>query len=288
MKQLLPKIIGRTFNLLTPVFPKYTRNRAFDLLCRIKHIPVTETGRKFFDAGETIWMEISGTKTALHRWGKGPANVLFLHGWMSNSQRWKKYVESLDPELYSCYALDAPGHGDSYSNYMNIEIFRQAYEQSVKAIGEVDVVVGHSFGNLVAGYQYLYRPSVAVKSYVVLGSIAGLEPVFEYCREKMDLSPRMINNLGVRFNEVLKLPHSDITMKHFFRKLDKPVFLIHEETDTITPIAPIKEAASEAKNIEFHYTNGLDHTLKSDEILNLVLKSIETQSKTGRHVLERI
>ena len=288
MKQLVPKIIGRIFNVLAPIFPKYTRNRAFDLLCRIKHIPVSESGRKFFDSGETIWLEVAGTKTALHRWGKGPVKVLFLHGWMSNSQRWMRYVESLDPELYSSYALDAPGHGDSYSNYMNIEIYRQAYDQSVQTIGEVDVVVGHSFGNLVVGYQYLYKPSVAVKSYVIMGSIAGLGPIFEYCREMMELSPGMISNLGVRFNEVLKIPHQDINMKHFFRKLDKPVFLIHEETDTITSIGPIKEAASEAKNIKFHYTNGLDHTLKSDEVLKLVLNFIETQSKIGKHVLERI
>lgn len=288
MKQILPKLIGRTFNVIATVFPRFSRNTTFQLLCRVKRLPVSEEGRVFFDSGETIWQDVEGYNSVLHRWGEGPRKVLFLHGWMSNSQRWKKYVESMDPELYSCYALDAPAHGDSVGNYLNLEIFRQAYEQAIHTIGDVDVVVGHSFGNLVAGYQYLYDPSVTVKNYIVMGSIEGLNPVLEYCRDLMALSPFMIRNLGKRFNEVLKLPHPEITMRHFFRKVNKPILVIHEESDLITPIEPIREAVSEAKNIKTHYTNGLDHTLKSEEILNLVKDFIEEQSNKEKHVLERI
>ncbi len=288
MYKIIPKIIGGLLNILTPLFPKFTRNKAFDLLCRVKRIPISEEGQFFFSKGETLWLEIAGYKTALHHWGKGPKKILFIHGWMSHSQRWKQYVESLDINEFTCYALDAPGHGASEGNFLNLEIYREAYEEALEIIGPVEVLVGHSFGNLVAGYQFLFKPNVPVASYVIMGSPSGMDALFKYFDDILGLSPRMLRNLSIKINEVLKLPIDDISIQNFFKQLNKPVLLIHEETDRITPIIPIKEAAAEADRIEVFYTTGLDHTLKSPEILKMVNNFIYEQTKNEIDVLERI
>jgi pimeloyl-ACP methyl ester carboxylesterase len=288
MGKLIPKIIGGLLNILTPIFPKFTRNKAFNLLSRVKRVPISEEGQIFFSKGETHWLKVASYKTALHKWGNGPKKVLFMHGWMSHSQRWKLYVESMDPNKFTCYALDAPGHGASEGNFLNLEIYREAYEETLKFTGPVDVLVSHSFGNLVAAYQFLYEPELPVASYVIMGSPSGMDAIFKYFEDILGVSTRMLRNLSIKINEVLKLPIDEISMRNFFEQLDKPALLIHEESDRITPIAPIKVAASEVKNMETHYTNGLDHTLKSPEILDRVNIFINKQTKKELHVLERI
>jgi pimeloyl-ACP methyl ester carboxylesterase len=288
MNKIIPKIIGGLLNILTPLFPKFTRNKAFNLLCRVKRIPISEEGQIFFSKGETHWLDVVGYKTALHKWGDGPKKILFMHGWMSHSQRWKQYVESMDLNEFTCYALDAPGHGASEGNFLNLEIYRVAYMEALEITGPVHVLVSHSFGNLVAGYQYLYNPKVPVASYVIMGSPSGMDAIFKYFEDILGLSPRMLKNLSIKINKVLKLPIEELSMRNFFNKLESPALLIHEETDKITPIAPMKEAASEAKRIEVHYTSGLDHTLKSPEILKIVKNYIYKHTKTELNVLERI
>lgn len=288
MKKLIPKIIGFFLNVLTPLFPKMTREKAFNLLCYVKMIPISEEGKQFFSKGETQWIDVSGTKTALHKWGGGSKKVLFLHGWMSHSQRWRDYIESLDLTEYTCYALDAPGHGASEGNKLNLEIYREAYEKTLEVTGPISVLVCHSFGNLVAAYQFLWRNDVAVASYIIMGTPSGMDAIFDYFEDTLGLSPQMLKNLALKINEVLKLEYDKVSMANFFRNTDKPILLIHEETDIIAPIVPIKEAVSEGKNIETHYTQGLKHTLKGPEILALVNGFINEQTKIEKHVLERI
>ncbi len=288
MKKLMPKIIGFSLNVLTPLFPKMTREKAFNLLCHVQRIPISEQGNLFFSKGKTQWIYVSGTTAALHKWGTGSKKILFLHGWMSHSQRWRDYVESLDLTEFTCYALDAPGHGASKGNKLNLEIYREAYEKTLEVTGPINVLVCHSFGNLVAAYQFLWQNDVAVASYVIMGTPSGMDAIFNYFEEALGLSSRMLKNLALKINEVLKLKYEKVSMVNFFRSIDKPILLIHEETDRITPITPIKEAVSEAKRITTHYTYGLDHTLKSPEVLELVTNFIQRQTKTEADVLERI
>lgn len=287
MKKQIPKIIGGFLNLTTPVFPRFTRNTAFNLLCQVKRVPISEDGGIFFSKGETTWMEIAGYKTALHKWGHGPKTVMFMHGWMSHSQRWKNYVGALDPEEYTCFALDAPGHGSSEGNFLNLEIYREAYEQALKITGPIEVLVCHSLGNLVAAYQFLYNPSVEVGSYVVMGSPSGMDAIFTYFVDIMGLSPRMLDNLSVKINEVLKLPHHEVKLQRFFQLCDKDKLVIHEETDRVTPIQPIKNAIDGETMVSTLYTTGLDHTLKGSQVLEAVTNFIYKQTKET-YVLERI
>ncbi|NNM07917.1 MAG: alpha/beta hydrolase [Flavobacteriaceae bacterium] len=288
MKKILPKIIGGILNILTPIFPKYTSDFTFNLLSRIKRVPVSEEGQLFFSTGDTTWLQVAGFKTALHRWGTGSKKILFLHGWMSNSQRWRTYIQALDPAEYTCYSLDAPAHGTSDGNYFNLEIYRQAYKASLDITGPIDVLVSHSMGNLTAGYQFLSDRSVGVASYVVMGSPSGIEIVFDYAEETLGLSKRMLKNLKIKTDRVLKVPNRELTMSNFFQHMDKPVFVIHEESDDVTPIAPMKAAVSGCDQIKTLYTSGLDHTLKGPEVLKAVTNFISEQTKDSNYVLERI
>lgn len=288
MKKLIAKFIGIYFNLATCIVPKKTREQAFRLLSKVKRVPISEQGAVFFESGTTTYYEVQGYHTALHHWGGGPKRILFLHGWMSHSERWREFVEVLDPDHYTCFALDAPGHGNSEGNMLNLELYRQAYELALKKTGEVDVLVAHSFGSLVAAYQYLYDQEVSVNSYVIMGSPSGMDFIYQYSRDTLGLSQAMMRNLAIKANEVLKVPVEKLHLSEFLKENVCPKLVVHEISDPITPIEPIRKGVAGGTSVSHLFTNGLDHTLKSQEVIKRVIDFIETTTKDKEHVLERV
>lgn len=284
MKQFIPKFIGFLFNIFTIVAPKTTRRFAFHFFGRVKKVAISQEGHYFFERGRTHWLTVSGIKTALHQWGGGPIKVLFVHGWMSNSQRWQSFVDSLDPEKFTAYALDAPAHGASSGNTLNLELFRKAYEETLRVTGKIDTVVCHSFGNLAVIYQFLLDPDVPVKSYIMMGSPSGIDTIMTYFEDVFGASQAMLKNLSIRIKEVFKVPFMSISVKEFIKSSNSPILVIHEEHDLITPIGPIKEAVAGGSSVETFYTSGLNHTLKDERVIERAKSFILEHSNNMHYV----
>jgi len=275
MKKIIIKLIGGFINTTAVLFPKWNGDYSFNLLCKVKRVGVSEKGKAFFAKGETTFLELDSYSVALHKWGNGEKKLLFLHGWLSNSQRWFQYVAQLDPSEYTVYALDAPGHGMAKGKYLNLEIYRNAYVKSVKHIGEVDTLVCHSLGSLVGSYGYLVDGTIPIKKYVIMGSPSGMDAIFVYFKNMLGLSKKAIINLENKINKVLQLPHQEVSLAHFFKKVKQPVLVVHDTTDKIAPIAPIKKASEENKAIETLFVTGQDHDLKGKEIIAKVIQFIK-------------
>lgn len=276
MKRLVPKFLGSIINATTTLFPNWSREQAFRLLCRVKRVPVSEEGRAFLETAETERIPSKWIDSTLHRWGNGPKNILFLHGWMSYSYRWKPYIEALDLNEYTIYALDAPGHGISDGNSLHIEMYREATQHAIERIGTVETLVAHSLGSLVAAYLRLDQPNIAVERYIIMGAPSGLDAIFDYFQDIVGLSEKALENLYRKVATILTLPKERIQMKHFFEEVSQPVWVIHERLDTITPFAPIEEALPKKENIKTFITEGQDHNLKSAETREKILQLLRT------------
>lgn len=275
MNDSIKKIIGAYFNAITPIFPKMARKQSIALMSRVQAVPISEEGQVFFDEGENTTLNIGTEKAVLHKWGNGPTNILFLHGWMSHSQRWRSYVAELDLSEFTVYALDAPGHGASEGKKLNLEIYRKSVEAALQHIGKVKTLVCHSFGNLATAYQYLLKNGLPVEEFVMMGAPSGMDAIFDYFQSVLGLSKKAIENLKIEVDALLKLPHEELMMENFFKKVEKFVLVIHEKTDRITPFQPIEKAVKTNENIKSLYTSGLDHKLNSDEVKNAVLAVIK-------------
>lgn len=275
MKKLIVKVIGSFINITAVLFPKWNANYSFNLLCKVKRVGISEKGRTFFAKGETTFLEVGNHKAVLHRWGDGPKKLLFLHGWLSNSQRWLPYVEELNLNEYSVYALDAPGHGMAEGKYLNVEIYRKAVVQATQIIGEVDTLLCHSLGSLVGSYAYLAQHEFPVKKYVIMGSPSGMDAIFVYFKDMLGLSKKALTNLETKINSVLQLPHEKVSLAHFFQKIEQPVLVVHEISDRIAPFEPIKKASEAFKTLETFFVNGQDHNLNGNETVARVIQFIK-------------
>jgi pimeloyl-ACP methyl ester carboxylesterase len=274
MKQLIPKSIGFFLNAAAIIAPVWGANFAFNLLCKVRRPGISEKGKAFFEKATQHTLLLEKHSAVLHKWGRGPKNILFLHGWESNSQRWLPYYNMLEKEKYTIYALDAPGHGMSGGDKLNVEVFRQAIEASLKHIGAIDTIIGHSLSNTAMGYCYVMNPEVDVKKFIVMGAASGMDAVFDYFKEILGLSRRSVANLSKKVNTLFKIPHQEVKLMSFLEKVTQPVLVIHDKNDAVTPFEPIKKALSKNPKIASFITTGLKHDLKGDTVYNKVIAFI--------------
>jgi len=285
MKKLLTKLTGKYLNATASLFPKLNREQAFKLLCKVQPVPISKEGHEFFETAETSYIEVPQASIAVHKWGNGPKKILFLHGWMSHSKRWQPYIDKLDTSKYTIYSLDAPAHGLSKGNSMNIEMYRQATEDIIIEIGGVDHLICHSLGSLVGAYTFLANKEISVKNYVIMGAPSGMDSIYGFFRDALQLSTKTIDNLGIKVDSVLKIPASKLTMARFFIEVNRPVFVVHEKSDKITPISEIKKAIQATdKHIETWFTTGQDHNLSEAETVETIIHYI-TEKNTKQKEL---
>ena len=276
MKQLITKSIGLFLNAAAIIAPLWGANFAFNLLCKVRRAGISEKGKAFFEKGTQHTLLLEKNTAVLHKWGSGPKNILFLHGWESNSQRWLPYYNMLEKEKYTIYALDAPGHGMSGGDKLNVEVFRQAIEASLEHIGPIDTIIGHSLSNTALGYCYAMNPHVDVKKFIVMGAASGMDAVFTYFKEILGLSKRSVSNLSKKVNTIFKIPHQDVKLISFFEKVTQPVLVIHDKKDAVTPFEPIEKALKKHPKINTYITCGLKHDLKAEEVYTKVIAFIES------------
>ncbi|MDG1502125.1 MAG: alpha/beta hydrolase, partial [Ulvibacter sp.] len=263
MKQLITKSIGLFLNAAAIFAPLWGANFAFNLLCKVRRAGISEKGKAFFEKGTQYTLLLEKNSAVLHKWGSGPKNILFLHGWESNSQRWLPYYNMLEKEKYTIYALDAPGHGMSGGNKLNVEVFRQAIEAALSHIGPIDTIIGHSLSNTAIGYCYAMNPYVDVKKFIVMGAASGMDAVFTYFKEILGLSKRSVSNLSKKVNTIFKIPHQEVKLMSFLDKVTQPVLLIHDKNDAVTPFKPIENILKKHPKINTYITCGLKHDLKA-------------------------
>ncbi len=275
MKKLITQSVGTFINVTAVLFPEWNANFSFNLLCKVKRVGISEKGMDFFNEAEQTYIDVNGHSAVLHKWGHGDKTVLFLHGWLSNSQRWRNFVDHLDMDEYTVFAVDAPGHGMAKGKYLNLEVYRQSLKQTFDLTGPVDTLVCHSLGSLATAYTHLEDPEIPVKKYVITGAPSGMDAIFVYFEELLGLSNKAIQNLEGKINRVLKLPHKEISMEQFFRKIDEPLLVIHEKKDRITPFKAIEKALNGSKTIETYFTEGNDHNLKTPDVIEKVISFIK-------------
>lgn len=80
------------------------------------------------------------------------ANLIFLHGWRSDSSAWSKILENEKFANFKVYLLDLPGFGKSQLKTSGLNL--EQYANTVKSFTEKldikkPIVIGHSFGGAV-------------------------------------------------------------------------------------------------------------------------------------------
>jgi pimeloyl-ACP methyl ester carboxylesterase len=277
MKKIIIFSIGLYLNTLAWLAPRKAARKGFYLFCRPMRRVVKPHHLDFLNTSEKFELEYAGKKVQGYRWGSGEKKILLLHGWESHSFWWKRIVNNFSKEEFTLYAVDAPGHGLSEGNYINVPHYSGLIEQLVLSYGEVHAILAHSLGAFSSVYTLHRLPKLPVSKLVVMASPGEANEFFQHYRKILGLSDRSVKVIGDYFFKKLGYGPNYFSLKDFASNLQLPGLIIHDTEDKSAPYQHGLDAHNNWKNSEMITTSGLGHNLKSEELLERVKQFVNSE-----------
>jgi len=269
-RKMLIFSIGLYLNLLAWIAPRRAARTGFLLFCRPQRRAVKPHHLEFLDTSEKFTIVYAGKKVQGYRWGTGERKLLLLHGWESHSYWWKSVVNNMPKEHFTIYSIDAPGHGLSEGNYINIPHYSGLIEQLVLTYGKIYAILAHSLGAFSSVYTMHRVPQLPVSKIVVMASPGEVKEFVAYYQNVLGLSQKTMELINQYFIEKLGHGPAYFSLKEFASSLTLSGMIIHDTEDRDAPYRYALEAHKNWKNSEMVTTTGLGHNLKSTELIGKV------------------
>jgi pimeloyl-ACP methyl ester carboxylesterase len=271
-QKITAKSTGIYFNILAYLAPEKLKKDGFHLFCTPFSKKLKPHHKAFLDTGLAEKLLVEGNQIQTYKWGNGSKKVLLVHGWASHSFRWKTYVNTLAKNDFTVLALDAPAHGNSTGQLMNLVIYEKVLAEFLKVNNDVNALIGHSLGGFACTYYLSRNSESAIKKVVILAAPGKVEEFFDYFIHYLGLSKKAINLISNQFEVELKQKPSYFSAVDFAAKIKIPSFIIHDKKDQSTKSSDSEKLSLVWQNSKLKITEGLGHELKSDELLQEIIE----------------
>lgn len=267
---LFAKSIGFYINILSFLFPKKAIDIAHGYFSQprkgkfsLETMPKTlkEAKKETFNFGqETIQTYI---------WHGNETNIFLIHGWESNSSRWKKILPFLKKSGSTIIAIDGPAQGLS----SGIEFIIPKYAEVIDLVSKKyppNYLIGHSMGGQTSLYYQHRFKNPSVQKIVSLGAPCDFIISLKNYTDLIGLNSKMINALKSRYNSLLGYDISLFSSKEFVKNFSAKGLIVHDVEDKVVLFEEGKKIASSWKNAQFIETSGLGHKLHDDGLYDKI------------------
>jgi len=275
MNKILVRSIGLYINTLAVLAPKLAARKGFELFCWPRRIKMKPHQLEFLNqSDEKFSIDYAGKKVQAYRWGRGEKKILLLHGWQSHSYWWRYVINRLSKEEFTIYSLDAPGHGLSEGDFLNLPHYSGLIEQFITEHKSLHAILTHSFGGFASVYTLHRLPHLLVNKLVVMAAPGEVEFFFNYYQNMLGLSKKTIKLITDYFIKTIGHPPSYFKMVDFSKSLQLQGLIIHDTEDKEAPFQTAVNMNAIWENSKLISTTGLGHNLKSKELVEEVAKFI--------------
>ena len=267
---MLPLAIGKYFNTLAVFSTRKAAIKAYLLFCTPRRGRVLPIQEEFLREAAHERITVEGIEIQTYRWEGEGRKVLLLHGWESNTYRWRNLIGFLKKARYEILAFDAPAHGHSSGKLLNVVKYTTCTRHLVQRYTP-DFLIGHSMGGLTAVYhQYLY-PENSLKKIVTIGSPSDLQDLMMQYQKIVRFNNRVLQALDKYLKERFGFGIRDFSTAEYAKKLDIKGLLIHDELDTIAPYRASEKVHRNWKGSKLVTTRGFGHSMHQDYVSEQVM-----------------
>ncbi len=269
-QRLLPLAIGKYFNLLVLLAPKKAAQKAYLLFCTPRRGKVLPIQSEFLANAAYERITVEDMEIQTYRWpGKGK-KVLLIHGWESNTFRWRNLIGFLKDAHYEILAFDAPAHGHSTGKILNVVRYT-ACTRSVVERYQPDYIIGHSMGGLTAVYHQYLHPVNSLKKIVTIGSPSDLEDLMLQYQKILRFNDSVLQALDKYVKGRFGFGIREFSTGIYAKDLDIEGLLIHDELDTIAPFRASEKVHNNWKGSRLIKTKGYGHSMHQDFVSEQVM-----------------
>ena len=271
--------VGKMLNALAAVSPALAGRLAFRVFCTPRRLPVRDTDREFLSTAQHFDFHAEKLKIRGYTWQSDRPNapaVLCLHGWESNSARWRKYVKGLHEEGFTIHAFDAPASGYSGGQMLNVLLYSRVVKRFVEEKGVPHSIVAHSLGGAAAVMSTAILGAARPTKMVLLGVFAESSRIIADFGSIFGVNDTVLNGV---FREIERRSGLHISEYSVAKKAailtDVQGFVLHDRDDDV---APVQEGRAIAESWKARYleTEGLGHRMQDKTVVQEVLKFIQS------------
>ena len=265
------KSYGAYINLLCFIAPKKATLLAYSLFSQPRKGKLNATNLPSFLAeAEKETFDKNGQLFQTYLW-KGDEKIIFLiHGWESNSARWKKLIPHLVETGHTIIAIDAPAHGLSEGKEFNVFQYA-AYIDIVAKKYTPNYIIGHSIGGKTSIYYQATYQNPTIEKMVLLGAPSDFKVIFENYIKLLSLNSRMVALLHQHYWDYFQIKVEHFSAKHFASIITAKGFVIHDVEDKIVLYKEGEKIINHWKAAVLETTKGLGHSLQNKEVYKKIV-----------------
>ncbi len=270
-KKYLPLILGKYIQALFIFNQKKALNKAYLLFCTPRKGKVLPEQEVFLENAEDEIITVDNLHLQTYRWPSLGETILLVHGWESNTHRWKNLIEKLHQQGYNVVAFDAPAHGNSSGKILNVPLYTQCLQKIID-LYRPNYLLGHSVGGMATIFHQYTQPNDEIDKLIVLAPPSELARIMDGYQNTLKLSAKFMDALNQFFKNKHGYYFEEFSMASFAKNLHKKGLLIHDIYD---PIAPFSEAENIYKNwkeVQFIKTENLGHSLFYDQVDHWIIE----------------
>lgn len=275
MEKYIIKLVGSYLNVLSYVSADYAANKALHLFSKPRKGKLKPQHETFLDSAKKEILFYNDLNIATYQWTGNKETVLLVHGWESNTARWKKKIAHFVEEGFNVIALDAPAHGASGSNFFNALLYSE-FINTVAQKYQPQIIIGHSVGGMASVFFQQKYQLDSIQKMVLLGAPSEFEGVLKNYINLLGYNKKIEKSLSkVIFNRFGAPPSSFSTSK-FAKDIRTDSLIIHDTKDTIIPYSEAKLIEKNLQNSKLISTKGFGHSLNDTSVTKSILDFIKS------------
>jgi pimeloyl-ACP methyl ester carboxylesterase len=271
---LIVKSVGSYINLLSYIAPKKSFALAYKLFSepqkgKIKPNAVPKTLQKAEQESHTLNQHQFQT----YKWNGNEDIILLIHGWESNTSRWKKLLNHLKKTGKTIIAIDGPAHGMSNGKEFNVPTYAEFIDVIVQKHNP-KTVIGHSLGgNAIAYFQAHYNHNF--EKIILLGAPSDFKVILDNYIKLLSLNKRVHQSLIDYTKKKFNLTIEDFSAAKFMKDATISGLIAHDIDDTVVLFEEGKKISNAWKKAEFIQTKGLGHSMHDAYLYQTIVDFVQ-------------
>lgn len=257
---LLPKLYGAYFNTLSLFSKKRAAKKAFDVFCTVRKGRVLPQQSDYLEKAKHSIQDTHGHRLQTYHWPGNGETILLVHGWESNSFRWRNLIAKLREADYNVFAFDAPAHGHSSGRIFYVPLYADCIQHMINTFNPV-YLIGHSVGGMTILYNQSKYSNLDIDKIVTIGSPSEFHEILAHYQNLLNFNNRVLKAFEDYIFERFGFHVHDFSSSKFVENNTKRGLLLHDELDTLAPFHASEKVHAQWKGSQFIRTRGLGHSM---------------------------
>ncbi len=270
IKKYIPTLIGKSLQFTFLFNKTKALRKAYLLFSTPRKGKLTPEQEYFLEEAEDEIVAIKNNQIQTYRWPNMGETILMVHGWESNTHRWKTLIEKLHQENFNIVAFDAPAQGNSSGKILNVPLYTDCLQKIIE-LYRPNHIIGHSVGGMTTIFHQYKYPNSEIEKLVILAPPTELAVIMSDYQKTLSLSNKFMNALSQYFKTKFGFYFEEFSTAIFAKDIQQSGLLIHDKYDKIAPYSGAIQIRDNWKDVKFITTENFGHSLYFDEVDDMII-----------------